>query len=64
MGFWMACFPEEVVNTYPGFNLNFDIRSDEEAKESFSADCSGEPTTLAEAHFPSSPSTPNPTPDV
>ena len=58
----MACFPEE--GSYPGLDLNFDIHSDKEAEESFSADYSGEPATPAEALSPSSPSAPNPAPDV
>ena len=49
---WIA-FQRRVVNAYPGLDLNFDIPSDEEAEESFSA----------EARSPSSPSAPNPTPD-
>ena len=53
-----------VANAYPGLDLNFDIPSDEEAKESFSANCSGELTTPAEARSPSSPSAPTPAPDV
>ena len=39
MGFWMACFSEEVANTYPGLNLNFDIPNDKEVEEFFSANC-------------------------
>ena len=54
---WLA-FQRKTANTYLGLDLNFDIRSDEEAEESFSADCSGEPNTLAEVRSPSSPSTP------
>ena len=53
-----------VANTYPGLDLNFDIPSDEEIEKSFSADCSREPATPAEARSPSSPSTPNLAPDV
>ena len=53
-----------VANAYPGLDLNFDIPSEEEAEESFFADCSGEPATLAEARSPSSPSAPNLAPDV
>ena len=59
---WLA-FQRRVANAYPGLDLNFDIPSDEEAEESFSTDCSGEPTALAEACSPSSLSAPNPTPD-
>ena len=36
---WLA-FHRRAPNAYPGFDLNFDIPSDEETKESFSADCS------------------------
>ena len=53
-----------VANAYPGLDLNFDIPSDEEEEESFSADCSREPTTPVEARSPSSPSAPTPAPDV
>ena len=60
---WLT-FQRRVANTYPGLDLNFDIPSHEEAEESFSADCSGEPATPAKARSPSSPSTPNPAPDV
>ena len=60
---WLA-FQRRVDNAYPSLDHNFDIPSDEEAEESFSVDCSGEPTAPAKAHSPSSPSAPNPTPDV
>ena len=60
---WLA-FQRRVVNAFPGLDLNFDIPSDEEAEESFSADCSREPAAPAEAHFPSPPSAHNPTSDV
>ena len=60
---WLA-FQRRVANAYPGLDLNFDIPSDEEAEESFSADCSGEPAAPTEARSPSSPSVPNPAPDV
>ena len=53
-----------VANTYPCLDLNFDIPSDEEAKESFSVDCSGESATPVEARSLSSPSAPNPALDV
>ena len=59
---WLA-FQRRVVNAYPGLDLNFDIPSDEEAEESFSADCFGEPAAPAEARSPSSPSASNPAPD-
>ena len=60
---WLA-FQRRVTNTYPGLDLNIDIPSDKEAEESFSANCSGEPATPTEACSPSSPSAPNPTPNV
>ena len=61
MGFWMVCFPRRVANAYPGLDLNFDIPNDEEAEESFSADCSREPAAPPEAF---SPSAHNPASDV
>ena len=54
---WLA-FQRKAANVYPGLDLNFDISSDEEAEESFSADCSGESNTPVEARSPSSPSAP------
>ena len=51
---WLA-FQRKAANAYPGLDLNFDIPSDEEAKESFSADNFGEPNTPAEVRSPSSP---------
>ena len=60
---WLA-FQRRVANAYPGLDLNFDIPSDEEAEESFSADCSGEPAAPAKARSPSSPFAPNLAPDV
>ena len=59
---WLV-FQRRVANVYPGLDLNFDIPSDEEAEESFSADCSGEPNTTAEVRSPS-PSTPTSTLDA
>ena len=53
---WLA-FQRKATNAYPGLDLNFEIPSDEEAEESFSVDCSGEPNTPADALSPSSPST-------
>ena len=57
---WLA-FQRKAANAYPGLDFNFDIPSNEEAKESLFADYSGEPDTPAEAQSPSSPSasTPN-----
>ena len=52
------------ANAYPGLDLNFDIPGNEEAEESFSADCSGEPATPTEARSPSSPSASDPAADV
>ena len=60
---WLA-FQRKVANAYPGLDLNFDIPSDEETEESFSADCYGEPNTLAEVCSPSSPSAPTSAPDA
>ena len=60
---WLS-FQRRVADAYLGLSLNFDIPSDEEAEESFSADCSGEPIAPAEACSPSSPSSRNPAPDV
>ena len=54
---WLA-FQRKAANAYPGLDFNFDIPNDEEAEESLSGDYSGEPDTPAEAHSPSSPSTP------
>ena len=50
---WLA-FQQNAANAYPSLDFNFDLPSDEEAKESFSADPSGEPDTPTEAHSPSS----------
>ena len=50
---WLA-FQQKVVNVYSDLDFNFDLPSDEEAEESFSANYSQEPGTLAEAHSPSS----------
>ena len=55
---WLS-FQRKATTAYPGLDFNFNIPSDEEAEESLSADFSGEPDTLAEAHSPSSPSTPS-----
>ena len=55
---WLA-FQRKAANVYPGLDFNFDIPSDEEAKESLSADYYGELDTLVEAHSPSSPSSPS-----
>ena len=60
---WLA-FQRRAANAFPGLDLNFDIPSDEEAEESFSADCSGELAAPAEARSPSSPFAHNPTSDV
>ena len=55
---WLA-FQRKAANAYPGLDLNFDIPSNEEAEESFSTDCSGEPDTPADARSPSSPPAPS-----
>ena len=55
---WLT-FQRKAASAYLGLDLNFDIPSDEEAEESFSADCSGEPNTPAMARSPSSPSPPS-----
>ena len=60
---WLA-FQRKAAKAYSGLDLNFDIPSDKEVEESFSADCSGEPTTPAEVHSPSSPSAPTSAPDI
>ena len=52
-------FQRKAANAYSGLDLNFDIPSDEEAEESFSADCSREPNTPADARSPSSPPAPS-----
>ena len=50
---WLA-FQQKAANAYPSLDFNFDLPSDEETEESFSADPSGEPDTPIEAHSPSS----------
>ena len=50
---WLA-FQQKDANAYPGLDFNFDLPSDEEVEESFSADPFGEPDTPTEAHSPSS----------
>ena len=50
---WLA-FQQKAVHTYSDLDFNFDLPSDEEAEESFSANYSQEPGTPAEAHSPSS----------
>ena len=54
---WLA-FQQKAANVYPGLDFNFDLPSDEEAEESFSANYSQEPGTPTEADSPSSPSVP------
>ena len=58
---WLA-FQQKAANVYPGLDFNFDLPSDEEAEESFSANYSQEPSSPTEAHSPSSPSVPLLTP--
>ena len=55
---WLT-FQRKATNAYLSLDLNFDIPSDEEAEESFSADCSRELNTLADASSPSSPPAPS-----
>ena len=54
---WLA-FQQEAANIYPGLDLNFDLPSDEEAEESFSANYYQGSGTPAEALSLSSPSVP------
>ena len=54
---WLA-FQQKAVNVYSNLDFDFDLPSDEEGEESFSANYSQEPGTPAEAHSPSSPSVP------
>ena len=54
---WLA-FQQKAINVYSDLDFNFDLPSDEEAKESFSVNYSQERGTPAEAHSPSSPSVP------
>ena len=54
---WLA-FQQKAINVYLGLDFDFNLPSDEEAEESFSANYSQEPGTPAEAHSPSSPSVP------
>ena len=55
---WLT-FQRKDANAYSGLDLNFDISSDEEAEESFFADCFGEPNNLADAPSLSSPPAPS-----
>ena len=50
---WLA-FNQKSVHAYSDLDFNFDLPSDEEAKESLSTNYSQEPGTPAEAHSPSS----------
>ena len=54
---WLA-FQQKVVHAYSDLDFNFDLPSDEEAKESFSTNYSQEPCTPVVAHSPSSSSVP------
>ena len=54
---WLA-FKQKAVNVYSDLDFNFDLPSDEEVEESFSANYSQEPGTPAKAHSPSSSSVP------
>ena len=55
---WLT-FQRKASKAYPGLDLNFDLPSEEEAEESFSADFSREPNTPADARSPSLPHAPN-----
>ena len=50
---WLT-FQQKAVHAYLDLDFNFDLPSDEEAEESFSANYSQEPGTPAEGHSPSS----------
>ena len=50
---WLP-FQQKAANVYPGLDFNFDLPSDKEAEESFSADNSGESDIPTKAHSPSS----------
>ena len=50
---WLA-FQQNPVHVYSDLDFNFDLPSDEEAEESFSANYSQEPGTPTEGHSPSS----------
>ena len=54
---WLA-FQRKAVDVYLDLDFNFDLPSDEDAEESFSADYSQEPGTPVGAHSPSSSSAP------
>ena len=54
---WLA-FQQKAVNVYSDLDFDFDLPSDEEGEESFSANYSQEPGTPAKAHSPSSPFVP------
>ena len=54
---WLV-IQKKAVNAYSGLDFNFDLSSDEEDEGSLSANYSGEPSTPAEVHSPSSLSTP------
>ena len=55
---WWLAFQQKAVNVCSDLDFNFDLPSDEEAEESFSANYSHEPGTPAEAYSPSSSSVP------
>ena len=60
----LLAFQMRAANAFPSLDLNFDIPSDEEVEESFSANCFGELAAHAEAHSTSSPFDHNPASDV
>ena len=60
---WLA-FQMRATNAFLGLDLNFDIPSNEEAEEAFSANCFRELAATAEARSPSLLSAYNPTSNV
>ena len=54
---WLV-FQQKAADVYPSLDFNFDLPSDEEVEEYFSANYSQEPGTPAEADYPSSLSVP------
>ena len=55
---WWLSFQQKVVNVYSDLDFNFDLPSNEEAVESFSANYSQESGAPAKAHSPFSSSAP------
>ena len=52
MALGCLAFQQKATNAYSGLDFNFDLPSDEEAEESYSANYSQEPGTPTEADFP------------